>query len=186
MKELYFVIFLLSQALMTFGQSDTIFLRYDANLYNEEQMYEVDTFVFSTPQSSIALVGTTVIPGTTNQQIAKGYGLYLDAVNIGTCDQSEEALRDEEVSLITETDSSLIISAKIIGNCCHDFLCDVQIVDETTINLIYQSYGQSYCACVCCYGLTYEFSLMKFKNYDSLEFVTLNGYNKTLTRLRNK
>lgn len=174
---LVFLQFPLAQA-----QSDTIFVRYDKNQFDTLLKYEVDTFIYKTPKASLPLVGTTILPWTSNQQIAKGYGLFLKSVHIGQCEHTERPPLQDEVLEIIETDSSLVIRAKIIGNCCHDFLCDVQIVDSHTINLVQYGYGNTYCACFCCFGLSYEFLIEQFEEYHKLEYVMLNGDSKTLKK----
>ncbi|WP_397362379.1 hypothetical protein [Olleya sp. R77988] len=126
------------------------------------------------------LSGTTILPSTINQQIAKGYGLYLKSVKITECDNESEPTGIEEVIEIIETDSTLIIKTKINGNCCHDFLCDINIINDNTINLIHHGYGESYCSCNCCFGLTYEFSTMRIDNYQKIKFVMINGKKNTL------
>ena len=145
------------------------------NKPNEEPKIELDSVKY--------LSGTTVLPWTKNQQIAKGYGLYLETVKINECDKSGRLPETEEVVSIQETDSTLVIQAKIIGNCCHDFLCDIEIVEEQVINLIYYGYGNTYCSCTCCYGITYEFSTMKIKEFEKLKTIMINGEEKTKSPL---
>ncbi len=183
LKIITILIIALSHTTTTWSQTDTIFIRYDKNGTDEILQYQTDTFVFNVPKSSTPLVGTTILPWTTNQQVAKGYGLYLQSVRISEClNNGRELPGDEEIIAITETDSSLIIETKIIGNCCHDFLCDVQVVEDSIVNLISYSYGTTYCACACCFGLTYEFSLMKIEEYEKLKYFMIAGNRKTLRK----
>jgi len=168
------------------GQTDTVFIRYDKNQFGEEKIdYKTDTVVFETPTARAILHGTTVLPWTSNQQYAKGYGLYIEKVEISPCRQGERPKEQEEVISAVQTDTTLILQLNILGNCCHSFLCDIQVINDTTINLIQYGYGATYCACICCFGLTYEFSLMReYSEFDKLKNVMINGDERTLKRLK--
>ena len=61
----------------------------------------------------------------------------------------------------------------------------MQIVNDSIVNLIQYGYGATYCACICCFGLTYEFSLMReFSEFDRLKKVMINGDERTLKKLK--
>jgi len=169
-----------------FGQADTVFIRYDKNQFGEEKIeYKMDTIIFETPTARAILHGTTVLPWTGNQQNAKGYGLYLDKVEIAPCQKGERPKEQEEVIAVSQSDITMTIQLNILGNCCHSFLCDIKVINDSTINLIQYGYGATYCACICCFGLTYNFSLMReYSEFDKLKNVIINGDERTLKRLK--
>lgn len=171
---------------LTWGQADTVFIRYDNNQFGEAKVeYKTDTLIFEIPTARAVLHGTTVLPWTGNQQNAKGYGLYLDKVEIAPCQQGERPKEEEEVLSVSQTDTTLTIQLNILGNCCHSFLCDIQIVNDSIVNLIQYGYGGSYCACICCFGLTYEFTLMReYSEFEKLKKIMINGDERTLRQLK--
>lgn len=168
--------------LPAFAQNDTVFIRYDSDKYDEKVTYKTDTVIFDTPNARQILYGTAVLPWTVNQQLAKNFGLYLDKVSITECKQELGKRPDEknQVVSVTESKDSLIIEIKLWGNCCHSFLCDLQVVDDKTINLITYGYGATYCSCTCCYGLTFHIATMRVDEYKKLETIMVNNDRKTL------
>lgn len=184
--KLFVLILLLLTTCLAWGQADTVFIRYDKNQFGGETIeYKTDTILFETPAARSILHGTTVLPWTANQQLAKGYGLYLDKVRIASCRQGEKPKELEEVVSVATTGKTLIIQLNILGNCCHSFLCDVQIVNDSIVNLLHYGYGATYCSCFCCFGLTYEFSLERDStDLDRLKKVMINGDERTLKYLK--
>ena len=190
MKYILSIIFVFI-SLLAYSQQDTIFVRYNIADYNKPLSYKTDTILFTERGFDIdrdLLIGTMVLPWTYNQINAKGYGLNLENVTLDPCENSEEAYfmeRDEIISVI-ETENELNISIKIAANCCHSFLCDVDVIDEKTINLIMHGYG-AYCACLCCFGLTFHFDIIKdseYLEYEKLKDIIINGQEKTRKKIR--
>lgn len=180
----YFYIFIIFFALNSFGQKDTVFIRYNADNDPDKIVYKTDTVFFNTPMGRHILKGTTVLPWTHNQQIAKGYGLYLDNVSQSDCKKDATAERiPAKINSIINTGDELIIDINISDNCCYSFLCDVQILNESTINLIYYGYG-TYCSCDCCFGLTYKFKKETELDLTKIKSVMINGIIKTLTPIK--
>jgi hypothetical protein len=131
------------------------------------------------------LKGTTILPYTSNQQNAKGYGFYFEKVNLSNCQRNGleyENRIQEHVNYIIQTDSTLIIDFNFYDNCCYSFLCDISVVDESILNLIYTGYG-TYCDCDCCYGLNYRISLIKDENFSKIKYLMINGNSKTKKRI---
>ena len=185
-KPLKFIIIITTLILstdLTFGQSDTVFIRYNKDSFEDIMNYKTDTIIFNTPNERQLLYGTTVLPWTGNQQIAKGFGLYLDKVSVTPCKNGRP---DEKVRVLStfSTDSTLKITLNILGNCCHSFLCDISVVKDSLINLIHYGYGSTYCSCICCFGLTYNISLLKeFSEFNKLKWIIINGDDRTLKKL---
>jgi hypothetical protein len=168
------------------GQNDTVFIKYNRDRHDENIYYRTDTLVFDTPNARQILYGTTVLPWTVNQQFAKNFGLYLDTVAHTTCKKENDS-GPKELTVITnvlEKTGKLQIEIKYWGNCCHAFLCDVEVIENTTINLIVYGYGATYCSCTCCYGLNFSFSTLDVPEYKGLTSVMINGDKKTLKKMR--
>jgi len=184
MKQLFFLlgISLLSHTVL--AQADTVFVRYNKNQFSEKIEYKTDTLLFEGTNTRQILHGTMVLPWTLNQQVAKGYGLYLDKVTSTECLEGRPDNVAEEIISIQETDSTFIVDIKIYRNCCHHFLCDVEIVNGNTINLIQQGYGAMYCGCECCFGMTYHFSKLDFNEQGSLQSIMINGKASTSKNMK--
>ena len=183
MRRTLTLLFFVLGSNFSFGQMDTVFITYDKGA-PDSLFYSTDTLLFDTFLQRNVLHGTDVMPWTANQQYAKGYGLYLSDVEINPCRQGERPPEMEEIISIDESDTSLVIQLNIVGNCCHDFLCDVEVIGDSVINLIQYGYGNTYCACNCCFGLTYVFDLeTEYSDFSSLKFVMIDGDRRTLRKL---
>ena len=169
------IILLLFVPAHVYGQSDTVFVKYNKGWDDGLLSYETDTAVFDSHFKNRILYGTMVLPWTTNQVQAKGYGISLDSVSVEECKKGIEGGEDRILSVINAADS-LIVEIELVGNCCHSFLCDVIVQDGKTINLINYGYG-TYCSCVCIYHLTYYFS--KLDEALPFEDIIINNNPKT-------
>ncbi|MEZ4800295.1 MAG: hypothetical protein R2809_11080 [Flavobacteriales bacterium] len=72
------------------GQSDTVFVRYNQDKFEDKLNYAIDTIVFDTPNAREILYGTTVLPWTSSQQIAKNLVSYSAILAISECKQSDK------------------------------------------------------------------------------------------------
>ncbi len=183
MKILATILTFILTTSLTWGQADTVFIKYNKDKFEEKLNYKTDTVIFDTPNARQILYGTTVLPWTNSQQIAKNFGIVLQTVTRTDCKQSGKPTENEVVN-ITETDTSMKIELKIFGNCCHSFLCDLEIVDDAIINLKYYGYGATYCSCDCCYGLTYNIEKWNFDDYKLLKSIMVNGDRLTIRKLK--
>ena len=176
------LIFILPMSL-TWGQAnnDTVFIKYNKDRFGEIPNYKTDTIIFDTPNARQILYGTTVLPWTQNQQIAKGYGLYLDSVSITPCREDFEKILDmkNQVIAVNRLKDNLIIQINYWGNCCHSFLCDLKVKNDTILNLIIHGYGATYCSCDCCFGLTYYLTTMKGDEFNKLKHITIKTNDTT-------
>ena len=130
---------------------------------------------------TLSLTGTTIIPNTSNQQLAMNYGFILKDVENLPCDETggKESLKNEIFEFV-KTDTLWQIEVFITGNCCHSFLCDISIEENNTLNLISLGYGSTYCSCTCCFGLTYLIEIESFTdNHKDIQYVTVNGLEST-------
>lgn len=180
----FLFLFLFFTTTQLWSQSDTVFIRhiedYDSNILK----YKTDTVVFDSFFKNKILYGTMVLPQSVKQLSLYGYSLALDSVSVRECANTDfEPPSKDEILSIKESSDSLIIEILLVGNCCHSFLCDAQIVDDTTINLITIGYG-TYCSCLCGYNLTYYFSRYDYDGYDKLKDIIVNGDSETRKKLR--
>lgn len=179
MKIQVLVIISLFTTLNTIGQSpDTVFMRQDHE-YDDTLIYSTDTVIFKSGMTKHILIGTTVLPWTHDQLMAKGYGLYFDKVTKSDCKNHEEKWSADKINAIHTTDSTMTVDIQITDNCCYDFLCDISMDSSATLDLIYHGYG-TYCSCDCCFGLTYHFSLLKSDDYREVKAVMINGNRKSI------
>lgn len=172
-------------ASFAFTQDDTVFVRYKNAWEGDENTYFVDTFPVHQGARPNFLVGTTILPGTSNQNSGYHYGLSFEDVTGSPCrsDEASEIFGPDKILSFDHTDSTLIIETKIIGNCCHDFLCDINVDTNGVLNLIYTGYGE-YCACDCCFGLIFTFDHDQGEFYeDKLTGIIINGDDKTFRKL---
>ncbi len=180
MRNIILFILLFSSITTVWAQSDTVFIRYNKNEYDEPIEYSVDTVIFGGSNMRTILYKTMLLPNTGRQQNAKGYGLFIDSVAIMPCENSRE--RPDyinEVNSVISTKDSFVIQIKFWGNCCHQFLCDIDITDDSTLNIITIGYGM-FCSCDCCYGLNLYFEPLHevFEDFNKLKYITINGDEK--------
>lgn len=168
---------------LSFGQQDTIII-----VYPNDPTYLIntgnDTLFVDTPSDGTILFGTTIIPTTSNQVGLYGAGLWLDNLVDSPCNSSQEPSGIDKVISSSSNDSILAISIEVTSNCCHRFLGDAELVDESILNLIYIGYGGN-CACYCCFGLTYTFR-KEYPNPDiKVSQIMINGDRSTLKPISN-
>jgi len=180
MKNIILLVLFFSSITTVWAQSDTVFIRYNQSEYDEPINYTVDTVIFGDANMRTLLYKTILLPETRNQQYAKGYGLFLDSVAIAPCENSRE--RPDyinKVNSVISTKDSFVIQIKFWGNCCHHFLCDIEIANDSTLNIITIGYGM-YCSCDCCYGLNLYFDSLYegYEDFNKLKYITINGDEK--------
>jgi hypothetical protein len=166
-------------------------MRYNTADYDKPVLYKTDTLIFdnSSERERSILIGTTVLPWTNGQMVAKHYGIdFLKKVTLEPCDNGSDKAYTitDKINSVIETDNELIVSIEISANCCHSFLGDVDIIDGNTINLITHGYG-AWCACMCCFGLTFHFDITKegtYLDYKNLEYIIINGQKETRRKIR--
>jgi hypothetical protein len=181
------IIFLFFVNITTFcAQNDTLYLK-RRDPHQANYPFKTDTIIIESYARKNFLFGTTVLPWTDNQMEAKNFGLDFDKVKISECKNDRPPFGPEKINTIKVTDSLIIIDINLVGNCCNSFLCDIQIKNNTTLNLIYYGYGNN-CSCTCCFGLTYMIHKDNFeefnKQFKKLKNVIINGDIKTSRPLK--
>ena len=161
---------------------DTVFIR-QIHDTDHTSMYLIDTIVFKNAMAKQILIGTTILPSTHNQMRALEYGISLRKVIKSDCQRNGDRASPDRINSIISTDSTLIVDINITDNCCYEFLNDISVDSTGTINLIYYGYG-SYCACECCFGLTFYFSKIKDLEYSDIKAIMINNDSKTVKKIR--
>ena len=137
---------------------DTVFLKYNAGSY-DTLIYEIDTLFKKVPFGPNYIFESDWITNSSNQLGVLGYGIHASSIE-AECKKNKRRIELRENKLVNwvKTDSSLIFEYEVVENCCYSFLCDMEILNEKTLNLIYHGYG-SICGCTCVHNLKYELSL---------------------------
>jgi hypothetical protein len=172
------------------AQNDSVFLQYMK--YQEDSLYTIDTLHRNSDGfGPNTLFETDWLINTGNQFQCRGVGFWPSTIEVSECEIDGDRasnLKGELVNLIV-TDS-LITSKWLIGaNCCQSFACDMELVNDSTLNLSYISYG-THCACTCGFYLTYNIVVDWLdedykERFMKLKFITLNGRTKNKFELGN-
>jgi hypothetical protein len=105
-------------------------------------------------------------------------------ISFANCESDGEEIYNTKYPIINEVihnDSILSVDFNFRDECGSDFLCEVELVDNNTLNLIYHQFG-AYTSCLCCYGLKYNFNIIiedQNGSEPNIEFITINGKEKT-------
>jgi len=102
----------------------------------------------------------------------------LDSVTVAPCKQNKEGEISQYLFYVQETDSTMIARVEVVENCCYDFLGDLGIHNDSTLNLIVYPYGEVHCACNCNYSLYFYLKkdcFGKSDGYSVPKAVVLNG-----------
>jgi hypothetical protein len=176
------IFFLFLASLTAFSQFDTTFIRHD-KLIDDTLVYTTDTLIVK--QSAFGkplLQGTTILPGTANLEGAQLRGFKLINVDVSSCRKGKEIdpyIKEDEVVNVNKSDSLLTIELRIYANCCHDFLCEIGVINDSTLSIIYTGYGNVYCSCKCAYNLSYYIVLNQEGNQqeeiDKVEYIAIDG-----------
>lgn len=201
MKTLLLFVFVLCYSIAS-AQLDTLIVKRNIAHGNDDPQYKTEIFVDDGNMANPPfLVGTTILPNTLNQLGLKNFNLVLSDVRFQPCNSEppvfewdpddttasdtnkieyeiSDFYRIESVSL---SDSGLSVDIKIWENCCHFFLCDARVVEDSVLSLFYYSYGKYICDCDCCFGLTYVFSFMggQEEEFKKIKYVMIEDMDKT-------
>jgi hypothetical protein len=190
-KQLLYIILLMG-FYKGVAQIDTTFIRRDSNYEDDTLIYRTDSLIANTELNRLPILyGTVVVPETNNTISARIFGLYLSEVSKSSCKRPKgkpESFRfDNEVYSLIKTDSSWLVELKINANCCHEFLCEISVENDSILNFIYKGYGTGYCACRCNYKLTYNILLedYEFMNEEvaKIKYTMLNGDEQTIREI---
>jgi hypothetical protein len=181
MRIIILCLFLLP--LCAISQHDTIIIVYP----KEPQLMAPqpnDTILINSPMDGQILFGTMALPSTSSQVALYSYsGLWLESVIGSDCNgHDEDKMGVDKIESILMTDTTWILATQITSNCCHKFLGDAALENDSIINLSYIGYGGN-CACYCCFGLTYTFKKEDGEWFSDYKWVMINNDRKTLIRI---
>lgn len=182
MKHLIFLFFLIGLQCNLSAQSDTVVIVRSNTLSGNEPT--ADTFLFDSPMLGQVLIGTCILPGTSGQNNAYGNGVWFEKVTKSDCmNNGDEAYNgSSRINSFAINDSTLVVDMTFIDNCCYEFLCDVEMGEDGILHLNNTGYG-SLCACLCCFGVQYHFTLNKDSEYYNLKGIMLGNDEKTLRKI---
>ena len=130
------------------------------------------------------LKGTTVLRWSSKyRQTLYQYGYYLSELNSSACDNNgnrQEELEDEIITA-TQSDSTITISILKAANCTDAFLGEIEIVNDSIINLITHEYGGR-STCRCCFGL--DFVIKTEGVHKHIRYTMIDGNRNTLTEIK--
>lgn len=166
----------LFQVNFVFGQQvemDTVFVKRSVG----ENEFIIDTITIPAGKSSTqVLTGTTFLPYSDNMIGLLNHGLSpVSLTIIEECDQNFDPKSAEKYPFfrkVSRDSNQLIIDVTIVSNCCHNFLGEATVLDDT-LKLIYTAYG-GFCSCTCCFTLRYIFDTTFEADYHMLKFLTIN------------
>jgi hypothetical protein len=131
------------------------------------------------------LQGTTVLRWSSKyRQTLYKYGYYLDELNASACDNGgkrEEELKDT-ILIAVQSDSTIAISISKVANCSDAFLGEIEIVNDSIINLVTHEYGGR-SICSCCFGL--DFIIKTEGIHKQIRYTMIDGDRNTLTEIKN-
>lgn len=186
MKKLLFISSILI-CRIAFAQQDTIFvLTPDREaMESEKVIYKTDTILQGYGFEHPYLVGTCVFP-TYGMANTWAHGLNLVKITKSDCNSHGEEAYSESTKIMNYqlTEDSLIVELKIIDNCCFEFLCFSDVDDNGILHIKYIGYG-SLCACMCCFGTTYHFSVEHEEYYEEIKGIMLEDDEKTTILFEN-
>lgn len=153
---------------------DTIIISYPE--HDGDSSYRItDTLIRRHTFSPAILVGDTFLSGSTGWIQMRGIGLDLASFEATACNPNERPEGEDSFISLILNDSLLEAELKIYSNCCHSFLGDVTLVNDSTLSFDFHTYG-NFCACDCCFGLKYRFVANTFnQDFKKLEYFLING-----------
>ena len=170
MKNLSLLICVLLSFQVFSQNTDSVFVTYKGS---------TDTLIKTTSFEPNILFETSWLRNSKNIMKSRAWGISTKSVsNKCTQERSERALNS--LQFFNVTDTTFDVQYKVIENCCHSFICDVEVSNDSTINFIYHNYGNN-CGCNCLhelnFSLGYNFMLDKERqdSFDKIKFITLNG-----------
>lgn len=127
---------------------------------NTQDFIILDSELIPTPEGDIIIKGHRALPWSESLDSANVMGVFLDSIQLSPCDHNADQGRENNKIIKTsELDSSIIVHTSIISNCCREIAGDLQIENDSTINLIFYAYNGDYCECDCCFQLDYYLTI---------------------------
>ncbi|QHI36624.1 hypothetical protein IMCC3317_19870 [Kordia antarctica] len=127
------------------------------------QEKQVDTVVSNQIQNKIiAPKGSQIFDESVKLRYLRTVNGYrLTAIKVDECEDSDDSIEvansDKTISEITFKEDSFSITFSAVENCCSAFLCEAEIIDKATLNIIYHPFGR-HCSCNCKFEMEYTFT----------------------------
>ncbi|MFT5822378.1 MAG: hypothetical protein ACI8ZM_003634 [Crocinitomix sp.] len=141
-------------------------------------------------QNLIVPKGTQILPNSRKTGLVNELSPYFfQTVALSQCvieGESPDYSKHNKLQAVYWTDSTLSIDFSLVVACGSEFLCEVELIDDNCLNLIYHQYN-SYATCGCCYGLQYNFSIHEFyepefygqlDDLPNIKYLQFNGENR--------
>ncbi|MFK7750868.1 MAG: hypothetical protein AB8B65_20935 [Kordia sp.] len=110
----------------------------------------------------IAPKGSQVFTESVKLRYLRYDGYWLKKIEVPDCEESGDGTQDpnddKKIKSIKYTDDGFLITFTVVENCCSEFLCEAELVNKSTLNIIYQSFGRE-CSCNCKFTLSYDFEV---------------------------
>jgi hypothetical protein len=173
---IYFVFLLIYPTSIAFGQAsefDTVFVKRTVGIHD----YVIDTLYISGGRNTTqVLAGTTFLPYSDHMIGLLSYG--ISPISFDLLEECNNTINPDSfkeypkfISSSREGDT-LTIVVSVIANCCHQFLGEAE-VQQDTLHLLYISYG-GFCSCECCFTLRYRFDMSMEDSQKGVKHVRLN------------
>lgn len=132
---------------------------------------------------SYTLKGTTVLPWTEKYRTTYyQYGYILKELNPSPCEMDgrrPEELEDK-IQFADQSNSTITIAISKVGNCSDAFLGEIEIINDSIINLITHGYGGR-STCICCFGLEFVIETEGIK--EQIRYTMIDENRETLTEI---
>lgn len=130
------------------------------------------------------MVGTTVLLRHV-LYMESVFGVYLENVKLTNCNNDEGYYETPtKINSILLTDSTLTVEFDFMSNCCHDFLCYLNVEDDEILKLDFIDYGAD-CACACPFKLKYLIHKVNESDFSKLKYVMIGNERDTMVELKN-
>ena len=103
--------------------------------------------------------------------LSKNLGYDLIDFSVSPClkPPTERNVKNDIFNSFYSNDT-LTLEINVTANCCNSFLAEIQVKNDSTINLIYSGYGDI-CLCNCCFNLRYTI----LTNRNEFTEIQING-----------
>lgn len=108
-----------------------------------------------TKETEVVLLGNTIIGGSSKNEYCNYRGVEFQKFAIMACGTGDYTEEPHVFSDISIHDSILNVRITANFNCCKDVLADLELIDDSTLNLIYIDFGES-CVCECNFCMDYQ------------------------------
>ncbi len=114
----------------------------------------------------LAPKGSQVFSESVKLRYLRYDGYFLQKVQVSPCEESGDGTQDpnddKKIKSISFKDNTFTIEFSVVENCCSEFLCEAELVNTSTLNIVYQAFGRE-CSCNCKFTLKYTFEINDFR-----------------------